>query len=137
MPSSTSAKLEMTKDRESFGALFSELAIQSSALVRDELELARKEVAEGILQLRRAAIVAAAGIWLMTLAITILAGAAIVTLAQTVGLLYSFLIVGGAVLLVSLIVSAIGLKKLRATQLTPRQTIQTLEEDKVWLKDMA
>jgi|SRR5215831_8606042 len=122
--------------RESFGELLGQLANNSSALVRDEIELAKQEMSEKITRLRSAIIVVTAGAFIGFLGIMALTAAAIVGLAQYVGPGNAALIIGGALAIIAAITASIGMSRIKRTSLKPRQTIQTLEEDKEWLKDL-
>ena len=122
--------------RESFGELLGQLANNSSALVRDEIELAKREMSEKITRLRSAIIVVTAGAFIGYLAILALITAAIIGLANYVGPGNAALIVGGALAIIGGITVYTGVSQMKRTNLKPEQTIETLEEDKEWLKDL-
>ena len=131
------ARLEAQHDRESLVALIGDLASQSSALVRDEVELAKQEITEGITALKTATVVTVIGAWIMSLALMALTAGAIIYTSSLVGLLNATLIVGGGLLIIATIVLLAGVKRMKAARLKPQQTIETLQEDKEWLKDLA
>jgi hypothetical protein len=127
-----------TKDlpRESFGELLGDLANNSAALVRDEIELARQEMAEKGTELRSGVTTTAIGFVIAFVAALTLTAAAVIGLAQLVGAGYSALIVGGLLAVIGGITASVGLRQIKETNLKPKQTIETLEENKEWLKEL-
>lgn len=122
--------------RESFTELLGQLASNSAALVRDEIELARKEVSEKITALRSGIVVTAAGFVIGLVAILTLTAAAVIGLSKYIGAGYAALIIGGALAIIGGITIVVGLGRIKQTSLKPTQTIETLEEDKEWLKEL-
>ena len=122
--------------RESFGKLLSQLASNSAALVRDEIELARKEVSEKIIVVRSGIVILAAGSLIALVAILTLTAAAVIGLSKYVGAGNSALIIGGGLAILGSITTVIGLGRIKHTSLKPEQTIESLEEDKEWLKEL-
>jgi uncharacterized membrane protein YqjE len=129
-----SSQIEM--QRESLGELLGELASQSAGLVRDEVALAKQEIQEKLSQFQSALLILAAGVFLSGLALFALSAAAILALAVWVGAWQAALIVGGALAVVGGIIALMGIKRLKQTSLKPEQTLETLEEDKEWLKEI-
>jgi len=123
-------------DKPSFGELIGRLATESSQLVRAEITLAKREVSEkveksadsaklfavgavfglGALFSFCAFVIYALGAWL-----PLWASAGIVTLAFGLG---AFLSVRS------------GISRWQRINLKPEQTIETLEEDKRWIKKL-
>jgi uncharacterized membrane protein YqjE len=122
--------------RESFGELLGQLANNSSALVRDEIQLAKQEMSEKITRLRSAMIIVAAGAFVGFLGILALTAAAIICLANYVGPGNSSLIIGAIFALIGSITAFSGVSRIKRTSLKPKQTMETLEEDKEWLKEL-
>lgn len=122
--------------RESFGELLSQLASNSAALVRDELELARKEVSEKIAVVRSGIVIVAAGALVALVAILTLTAAAVIGLSNYVGAGKSALIIGGGLAIIGSTTTVVGLGRIKHTSLKPEQTIASLEEDKEWLKEL-
>ncbi len=120
--------------KESLGVILSELAHHSSALVRNELELARTELAEKAASYRTALVVLVTGGALLLLSLMIWCAAAIIGLASQVGWLDASLIVAGAVTAIALLLTLIGFVRLR--QINPRlkNTMNTLEENTQWVQ---
>jgi len=122
--------------RESFGELLGQLANNSSALVRDEIQLAKQEMSEKFTRLRSAIIVVTTGAFIGVLATLALTAAAIIGLASYVGPGNASLIIGVALAIIAGIIVLTGVSRMKRTSLKPEQTIETLEEDKEWLKDL-
>src|SRR5262245_18132799 len=116
--------------RESFGELLGQLANNSSALVRDEIQLAKQEMSEKFTRLRSAIIVVRTGAFIGVLATLALTAAAIIGLASYVGPGNASLIIGVALAIIAGIIVLTGVSRMKRTSLKPEQTIETLEEDK-------
>jgi len=128
------SQIEM--QRESLGELLSALASQSAGLVRDEVALAKQEIREKLGELQVAVLMLAAGALIGLLALMALSTAAILVLAPLVGAWQAALIVGGVLAVAAGIIAVLGIEKLKRTSLKPEQTLETLEEDKEWLKEI-
>jgi cytochrome c biogenesis protein CcdA len=127
---------EVTLQRESFGELLGQLANNSAGLVRDEIQLARQEMKEKVSTLRGGIITAAVGFVIGLIALFTLTAAAVIALANYVGAGYSALIIGGGLAIIGCATALAGINRLKRTSLKPDQTIETLEEDKEWLKEL-
>ncbi len=128
--------MQQNRDNRSLGELFAELSRETSTLVRQEMQLAKiemsqkaSEVGKDIGFLVAGGAVAYAGF--LALIAALILGIAALGLAAWL-----------SALLVGLVVAAIGgylvwsgLKALQRTELAPRQTIETLKEDKEWAKE--
>jgi uncharacterized membrane protein YqjE len=122
--------------RESFGELISQLANNSAALVRDEIDLVKQEMREKISRLRSAVTLIAIGAVVGLFAVLALMAAAIIGLGHLVGMGVSALIIGIVLAVAAAIPVFSGLGQLKRTNLKPEQTMETLEEDKEWLKQL-
>jgi hypothetical protein len=122
--------------RESFGELLGELANNSAALVRDEIELAKQEMTEKVVVLRSSVVTIAVGALIGFIALLALTAAAIAGLALVVGPALSALIIGAVLAVAGGSVAYSGIGRLKRANLKPQQTMQTLEEDKKWLKQL-
>jgi di/tricarboxylate transporter len=127
---------DMNMSRESIGELLGQLANNSAALVRDEIALVRQEMGEKITSFRSGVVTIAIGGVVGLLAVLALMAAAIIGLAHWMDAGYAALIVGVVFAIVGGIIVSTGLNRLKRTSLKPEQTIETLEEDKEWLKDL-
>jgi uncharacterized membrane protein YqjE len=122
--------------RESFGELLSELANTSAALIRDQIELAKEEMRENLAKLRSGLIALALGALVAMLALATLCAAAVIGLGLLIGFGMAALAVGVALAVIGGIIAFIGISQLKRTHLKPKETIESLKEDKEWLKDM-
>lgn len=123
------------RDDRSLGELFSELAQETSTLVRQEVDLAKTEMGQKASRVGKdVGFLAAGGAVAYAGLLAILAGVIVV--------IDTFLPLWLAALLVGLVVAAIGyflikkgLDALKKEDVAPRQTIETLKEDGQWIKD--
>jgi hypothetical protein len=131
-----SAEMNRGIQRESFGELLGELANNSAALVRDEIELAKQEMREKVTVLRSGAVTIAIGGLLGLVALLTLTAAAVAGLAHVMDTALAALLVGVVLAAVGGSIAFMGIGRLKRTSLKPKQTIETLEEDKEWLKQL-
>ena len=122
--------------RESFGELLGQLANNSAGLVRDEIQLVRQEMKEKVSTLRGGIIIAATGSVIALVALLTLTAAAVIGLANYVGAGRSALIIGGALAIIGGVTAFVGIGRIKQTSLKPKETIETLEEDREWLKEL-
>jgi cytochrome c biogenesis protein CcdA len=116
--------------------LLSKLATESSHLVRDELALAKQEIREKAVILRTALLWAVISASLGLAALFALCGAAAAALAPVIGAWQALLVIGGGLVLISGVLAYVSLGILNRMTLKPEQTLDTLEENKEWLKEM-
>ena len=69
-------------------------------------------------------------------ALLVLCAAVVTGLAYFIGWLLSTVIIGIGLASIGAIVVLLGLRLLRPSKVKPEKTIQTLKEDKEWLKGM-
>jgi uncharacterized membrane protein YqjE len=136
MPQMERDRLQKVSERESIGEILKELAFQSEALVRDEVALAKQELSEKLKSLQAATITLIIGSLIGFLALAAACAAAIIGLAEYIEPWQSALIVTGILALAAIVMIFSGIRMLSKTSLKPEQTIQTLEEDKEWLKEL-
>ena len=113
--------------------LLAELSGEVSALVRQEMQLARVETRREMATTAKAsgALVVAAVGGLLTLVFG--TSAAAWGMAQVMATGWAFLIVTVVWLVVTSVAGVVGLRKLRQVQ-PPTQTVQSLKEDVSWAK---
>jgi hypothetical protein len=122
-------------ERRPLGELFSELASETATLVRHEVELAKVEtVAKIRLAGSNAAVLAVGGAVAFAGGLVLLA-ALILILALAIPLWSAALVVGMAVTLVGGLLVARSLRAFKRIDPVPRETIQTIREDKQWLRE--
>ena len=116
--------------------LLSRLATESSHLVRDEIALAKQEIREKVSILRTALLWAVISASLGLAALLALCGAAAAALAPVIGAWQALLVIGGGLVLISGVLAYVSIGILSRMTLKPEQTLDTLEENKEWLKEM-
>lgn len=132
-----STQWEPTQEqRESLGELLSDLASHSANLVRDEVALARQELREKLKSVESSALIIAIGAVLGLAALLTLCAAAILAIAVYLSAWLSALIVGAVLTLAALATLATGIGRLKHTELKPQQTIETIQENREWLKEI-
>jgi hypothetical protein len=122
--------------QESWGELIGQLANQSVGLVRDEIALARRELEQKLKTVQSAAAVVAIGALMALTAALSICAAVIIALAGYVGPWQSALIVGLILGMAAGVAILIGVNMFKRTSLKPEQTIETIEENKEWLKEL-
>ncbi len=128
------SEIGLERERESFGDLLSRLANSSAALVRDEIDLAKQEIREKLRTLRTGIILASIAILVGTIALMTLEAAFVIGVGTLIGYGWSALAIGIGWAIVAGIFAGIGMSQFKKTKLKPEETIQSLKEDKEWLK---
>ncbi len=123
------------RDDRSLGELFTELAQETSTLVRQEVNLAKTEMSQKASTAGRHAGVLAAGGALAYAGLLAILAAVIVLLDNVMPLWLSALLVGLVVAVVGYLLVRRGLDALKREDFAPRETIETLKEDQRWAKD--
>lgn len=119
----------------SLGALFGDLARETGTLVRKEVELAKVEMTnKAKIAGRDAALIAIGGVVAIMGAFALLA-ALILGLGEVMPLWASALLVGAIVAAAGGAIAFYGIQALKRLDATPRETIQTLQEEKRWLRE--
>jgi hypothetical protein len=127
--------MQHVTEQRSLGELFSELARETGTLVRKEVELAKVEMtAKAKIAGRDAALVAGGGSIAM-LGVMALLAALILALGTLIPLWASALLVGLMVSITGGVLVALGIRAFKGLDAAPRQTMQTLEENKRWLSE--
>jgi uncharacterized membrane protein YqjE len=122
--------------RESIGDLLSNLATQSTNLVRDEIALVGREFYEIGKTIRPALIVLAVGAFLAMLASITLCAAIVLVISQYITTWLSAAITGSIIGVIALTMILISVSRLKQTSFKPEQTLRSLEENKEWLKEI-
>jgi hypothetical protein len=119
---------------QSLGDLFSQLSGDLSALMRDEVQLAKVEMTESAKQAARAGGMLGAAGFAGYMAIILLSFALAWGLTEIVPIGVAFLIVGLLWVAVGAVLFVAGQQRLKATELKPEQTIETMQENVQWAK---
>ncbi len=111
--------------------IVSDLYLQTTTLVRKEVQLARAETSENIATVGRALGMVVGGAILLIPALVILLQAGVAALVERNGLstALSALIVGGVVLILGLILLLIGISRLKVDTMIPSRTVNQLQRD--------
>lgn len=129
--------MEQSRDERSLGELFSDLSRQTSVLVRQEVALAKTEMSQTAREVgKNVAILAVGGAVVYAGALAILV-AIIILLAELMPWWLSALIVGIVVAAIGYFLIDRGRDALQRTPLAPEQTVESLKEDRDWLKEQA
>jgi hypothetical protein len=124
-----------SRDGRSLGELFSELAQETSTLVRQEVNLAKTELSKKASTAgKHVGVLAAGGALAYAGLLAILAGV-IALLNDIMPLWAASLLVGIVVAVGGYILVRRGLDALKREDFAPRETIETLKEDQQWAKD--
>lgn len=123
--------------QRSLGELFTELAHETGTLVRQEVELAKVEMTGKAKAAGKSALAIAGGGFVALLGALALMAALILGLGTLIPMWASALLVGLVVSIVGGVLVASGIRAIKGIDPAPRQTLQTLEEDKRWLKEQA
>jgi len=127
--------MEQPRDQRSLGELFSELANDTSTLVRQEIQLARTEMTQKASSAGKDAGMIGAGGALAYAGLLAIIAAIIIGLGQLIPMWLSALIVGLVILVIAYLLVRRGLDGLKNLNPLPEQTIETLNEDKEWAKE--
>src|SRR5262245_25682550 len=122
--------------RESWGELIGELAGQLVGLARDEVALARRELEQKLKTVQSAAAVVAIGAIIALIATLPVCAAVIIALAGYVGPWQSALMVGLILGIAGGATILLGLRRHNRTSLRPEKTIETLDENREWMKEL-
>jgi hypothetical protein len=127
--------MQQSRDNRSLGELFSELAQETSTLVRQEVNLAKTEMSHKASRAgKHVGVLAAGGAVAYAGLLAILAGV-IVLLDNVMPLWASALLVGVVVAVVGYLLVRRALDALKREDFAPRETMETLKEDQQWAKD--
>jgi hypothetical protein len=136
---------EVRKEERSLGELFSELATETSTLVRQEVSLAQTELTQKATNVGKNVGSLAVGGAVSYMALWVIMAAVVIGLTQFISWLTGWQLITSAwvgATVVGLVVAVVGymlvtkaLAKLKNADLTPRETVESLKEDAQWLKN--
>ena len=127
--------MQPMKQERSLGELFSELASETSTLVRQEVALAKTELTQKAAYVGRNVGLLVVGGAVVCAAFLALMAAAVIGLSNAMPSWAAALVVG---VVVGIVGGALVFKAayaLKETDVTPRQTVETLKEDAQWVKE--
>ena len=127
--------MQEEKDYRSIGELVAELSRETTTLVRQELQLAKVEMSQKASRAgKNVGFLVVGGVVAYTGLLAIIA-AVIIVLGNVIALWLSALVVGAVIAAVGLVLVIKGANTLRQEDPTPQETIETLKEDREWLRD--
>lgn len=116
-------------------ALFTELTRETTALFRQEIQLARMELTEKVAQAGFGLGAVAVGAAVLMVAVLALVAAAILALATVMAAWQAALLVGVALALAGALVLGRGLAALQRRSLTPQRTLAALRANAHWARE--
>jgi Putative Actinobacterial Holin-X, holin superfamily III len=116
-------------------ALISDLAAETSTLVRQKIALFKAELNEKLTRIGLGAGVLAAGGMIAFSGWLALVAAAIIGLSYVLAPWLSALIIGVVVIALGAALVLFGKSRLKADALVPRRTLNSLREDEAWIRD--
>lgn len=117
-----------TFDR-SIGDVLSDLFHDGSELIRQEIELAKTEMRENVSSFMRDGIGIAVGGAMALVGLLALVAAAILALGLVMPYWASALIIGGALMIIGMIVVMANVQGMKKNGLAPKKTMETIRED--------
>jgi uncharacterized integral membrane protein len=129
-----------TRDERPISSLFSDLARETSALVRTEVQLAKTEIIERASQFASGLVMVIAGGLLLYAALLVLLFAAALALGQAFDWWTTMpwlppLIIGLVVAVIGVIFLLKGKGGVRPANLVPRRTVASIKEDASWARE--
>jgi hypothetical protein len=123
-----------TRDDRTLGELFAELSRETSALVRQEVALAKAEMSEKASTIAKNVVLLVAGGAIVYLAAVFILLALVIGLANLMEPWLAALLVGAVVAVVGAVLIITGINTLKTTTIVPEKTIATLKENKEWVQ---
>jgi len=123
------------KADRSIAGLIGDLASEASQLFRQEIALAKAEIADKATRFATGIGLIAAGAFLGFAGLLVLLASAVLGLSLVLPAWAAALIVSAAVLAIATILAVIGKRNMAAEALVPSRTLKTLREDADWAKE--
>jgi flagellar motor component MotA len=139
------AQQQVVKEERSLGDLFSELAGETSTLIRQEVALAQVELTDKATRVGKNVGYLVIGGAVGYAGLLVVLAAVVIGLTQLISSITDWqlvtsawvaaAIVGAVVAIVAYVLVTGALEKLKNTNLTPRQTVESIKEDAQWIKN--
>jgi len=123
------------RGERSIGELFSELANETTLLVRQEVQLAKVELSQKAAKVGKQVGLIGLGGAVAYAGFLALVAAVIMLIGEYIALWLAALIVGIVVMGIGYVLSKQQLDELKRMDPTPKATIETLKQDKEWAKE--
>jgi uncharacterized membrane protein YqjE len=126
---------QQEREDRSIGELFAELSQKTTTLLRQEIQLAKVEMSQKASRVsKNVGFLLIGGVVAYT-GLLALVAAGIILLGEVIAYWLSAAIIGVVIAAVGAVLVVKGANTLRQEEPTPRETVETLQEDKEWLKD--
>lgn len=129
--------MRQATDDRSIGELFSELSREIRTLINQEMRLAKVEMSQKASSMGKSVAVMAVGGFIAYAGLLAIVAAIIIGLSAVVPTWLAALIVGVVIALIGYLLIQRGMEGLKSENLAPRQTIQSLKENKEWVQNQA
>jgi uncharacterized membrane protein YqjE len=126
---------QQQREERSIGELFAELSRKTTTLVRQEIELAKVEMTQKASRVGKNVGFLVIGSVVAYTGLLAVVAAVIILLGEVMAYWLSAAIIGVVIAAVGAVLVVKGANTLRQEEPTPRETVETLQEDKEWLKD--
>ena len=126
---------EQQREERSIGELFAELSQKTTTLVSQEIQLAKVEMSQKASRVGKNVGFLVIGSVVAYTGLLAVVAAGIILLGQVIAYWPSAAIIGVVIAAVGAVLVVKGANTLRQDEPTPRETVETLQEDKEWLKD--
>jgi uncharacterized membrane protein YqjE len=126
---------QQEREDRSLGELFAELSQKTTSLVRQEIELAKVEMSQKASRVGKNVGFLLIGAVVAYTGLLAVVAAGIILLGEVIAYWLSAAIIGVVIAAVGAVLVVKGANTLRQEEPTPRETVETLQEDKEWLKD--
>ena len=127
---------QITKEDRSLGELFSELASETSTLVKQEVALAQTELTQKATKVgKNVGFLVVGGAVAYAALLAFIAGLIIILGNALDNHWLAAFIVGIVIAITAVVMIMSALSALKTTGITPTQTVETIKEDAQWLKD--
>lgn len=126
--------MERKDDARPLGELFAELSRESKTLLRQEMELAKTEIAHKVIHALKDLVAMGAGLAVGYTALLVLVAALVLAIGEVLPLWASALIVGVGLSVIALILVMKGRNDLKREPVTPEKTAESIKETAQWAK---
>jgi VIT1/CCC1 family predicted Fe2+/Mn2+ transporter len=125
----------VVRDEKSLGQLFSELAVETRMLIRQEVDLAKTEMTQKATFVGKNVASAAAGALVLLMGALPLIAAVIIGLGHAIGYGFASLLVGVILVIVGAVLVMKAKNALAHGSLAPQQTTTQIKETTQWAKE--
>lgn len=131
----TGVNIPVAEKEKSLGDLFADLSRETSTLIREEVHLAQVEMTQKAVRVGKASgMIAAGGFVAYAGFLALVAGIALGLVAMGMASWIAAILVGFAFAVIGGLLVMQGIAAIKNLDFVPRQTVETLKEDKEWLK---